>query len=256
MLAGLLVAAGTDLEVEEMRNRNHSFRLKLCRSRLIAAGLSVAVLLSLGIGACGSSATGSTSASSATNAVVPATGTVAGKGYAYWLERAFLLDFTNLHNPQCMTVSVGGVRVALLDGLGVKPGSWTCNEPVGRAIYMGEPAYECSSLSGDHTGYGTTPADLEKCAKANWDSGTKGVSFSQQLLDGHSVNLHQLVTATGEFYVPGARSLVAPSPPDRHSWDPWYAVSNRDGGVSLRSWRRVVALVSGQALVAAGILSV
>jgi len=139
----------------------------------------------------------------AASPVVPVGGTVAGKGYAYWLERAFLLDFTG--NPQgspCMTVSVGGVPVAMLDGLNSKGGSWTCSEPAGRAIYVGEPAYECSTLNGDHTGYGTTPADLEKCAKADWIAGTKGVSFSQQLLDGHSINLQELVTTTGEFYVP------------------------------------------------------
>ncbi len=182
-----------------MRHRNHFLRLKLRCIWAIGAGLSLLLVLCLSLAPRASSATSLTGGASV---VVPATGTVAGKGYPYWLERAFLLDFTNPHNPPCMTVSVGGVGVALLDGLGVKPGSWTCNEPAGRAIYVGEPAYECSTLSGDHVGYGTTPADLEKCAKANWDAGTEGVSFSEQLLDGHSIDLRELVTATGEFYVP------------------------------------------------------
>ncbi len=90
-----------------MRIRNHLLRLSFRGSRSIAAGLSVALLLSLSLATTGSSAS---SSASATNVVVPATGTVAGKGYAYWLQRMLQIGYATSASapPFCMMMSVGG----------------------------------------------------------------------------------------------------------------------------------------------------
>jgi hypothetical protein len=145
----------------------------------------------------------------ATSPVVPAGGKVAGKGYAYYLKRLQLLSFaTEGRIPSCSTVTVGGQTVVMLN----PPGGGrtvTCNEPAGRAIYVPVLSKECSTEHGDHQGFGTSDADLVKCAKAI----PKGVTPSAAL-DGHTVNLPTLLTATGVFSVgkiPGGSTPTARS---------------------------------------------
>lgn len=101
--------------------------------------------------------------------------------------------------PSCLALTVAGEKVAVLRPPPMQGATATCNEPAGRAIYVHQITNECSTLKGDHKGFGTTNADLVKCAKSLFKR--PAVSFSATL-DGHTVNLHALVTSTGEFLVP------------------------------------------------------
>lgn len=136
----------------------------------------------------------------ATSPIVPAGGKVAGKGYAYYLKRGWLISFAaSAPLPSCATLAVGGKKVALIRTPPKSGATATCNEPAGRAIYVHEISNECSTLKGDHRGFGTTNADLVKCAKSVYK--VPGVSLSATL-DGHTVNLQALVVSSGEFFVP------------------------------------------------------
>jgi hypothetical protein len=147
--------------------------------------------------------------------VVSRDGEVAGKGYPYWLKRAWLMEFAAGHPlAPCMTVTVNGKHVAFLDSPGLGSGmtfSYTCKEPAGRPVYVHQLSAECSTLKGDHKGFGTTAADLQKCARTE----LKHASYSESL-DGHAIDLHKLMTATGEFFVPKV-NLPGPVPPTAHS---------------------------------------
>jgi hypothetical protein len=148
-----------------------------------------------------------------TGPVVPNGGKVAGKGYSYWLKRAWLMEFAAGHPlGACKTVTVNGRRVAFLTSPGLGSGktfSYTCTEPAGRPIYVHQLTAECSTLKGDHTD-GTTAADLEKCARTE----LKHASYSESL-DRHTIDLHKLFTATGEFFVPKVK--LPGQPPTAHS---------------------------------------
>jgi hypothetical protein len=119
----------------------------------ISAAIAAALVLAL----CGAAAAATPSH------VVPPNGKVGGKGYSYYLgrwEKAFF------HSAAaCQTVTVSGLRVALVFG-GESP---ACTEPAGRPIYLGAPADECSTLPGDHKGYGTTASQLKRCARAGFN---------------------------------------------------------------------------------------
>ncbi|MGO8907338.1 MAG: hypothetical protein ACLQMH_17195 [Solirubrobacteraceae bacterium] len=177
-------------------------RIGACRSKLGGGRrahsplgwIGVALLLSLSLGACGSSKT------SANNAV-PATGTVAGKGYAYWLEHVLQHEYATTSSrtpPFCSVVSVGGQRVAWL-GFDVPSGAVTCSEPEDRGLYVEGLWGNCSTLTEDHSGFSTTSAELEKCARSNFEKDFAGVSHGVTL-DGRL--MRSVVTATGVFYVP------------------------------------------------------
>jgi len=66
------------------------------------------------------------------------TGTVAGKGYAYWLEHLVQTAYAASSStpPSCSVVSVGGQRVAWLFSPGTS-GAITCSEPEDRGLYLG-----------------------------------------------------------------------------------------------------------------------
>jgi hypothetical protein len=140
----------------------------------------------------------------ATSPIVPVGGKVAGKGYAYYLKRVWLLNFAGSPPSSCSALSVGGQKVALLR---TSMKSATCNEPAGRAIYVHELTNECSTLKGDHPGFGTTNADLMKCAKSFFNG---PVTYSATL-DGQTVDLHALLAATGEFFVAKVVGQSAPT---------------------------------------------
>ena len=148
-----------------------------------------------------------TGALAATGPLVPASGKVAGKGYAYYLKRLQLIAIaTDGRIPSCSTVNVGGQKVAMLN----PPGGGrtvTCNEPAGRAIYVAVLSNTCSTQQGFHQGFGTSDTDLMKCAKAI----PTGVTPSAAL-DGHPVNLPALLTATGVFSVPKTPGGSTPTP--------------------------------------------
>jgi hypothetical protein len=127
--------------------------------------------------------------------VVPRNGLVAGKGYAYYQERAWKLDFSAPQSgpKNCMTVTVDGRVVEFIGGAG----HLTCTLPAGSPIYMDGPDNECSTLKGDHNGFGTSDSQLVKCARA----GMKGV-VARATIDGHRItNFAKLITATGAYRI-------------------------------------------------------
>jgi hypothetical protein len=48
----------------------------------------------------------------------------------------------------------------------------TCTEPAGRPIYVQHVANECSTFKGDHAGFGTSGAQLKKCARSPFTNAT------------------------------------------------------------------------------------
>ncbi|MBV9004635.1 MAG: hypothetical protein JO181_08250 [Solirubrobacterales bacterium] len=131
--------------------------------------------------------------------VVPAKGKVAGKGYAYWLERSWQYTFSMpppIH--PCATLTVLGQRVALLTLNTLNPGAdkLTCNEPAGRPLYVVELSNECSTFKGDHDHFGTSDSQLTRCARALF----KGAKVTATV-DGQSVDVHKLLAATEVYPV-------------------------------------------------------
>jgi len=150
---------------------------------------------------------GTTAWAGAASPVVPAGGKVAGKGYAYWLKLVVLQQFEHTVGAPCDTVTVGGERVAVLSHYSNRSvSSVTCDEPVGRPIYVVQLGYECSTLKGDHPGFGTTSAQLKKCAVAWADR-----DVDTAALDGQPIDLHKLMIPTGVFFVPKVASGQAPT---------------------------------------------
>jgi hypothetical protein len=139
--------------------------------------------------------------------VVAPHGTVAGKGYGYYAGRMWQVIFeapahqTNL----CATAAVGGKQVAMIWSKAVAKGSGsykqTCTEPAGRPIYLQHVANECSTFKGDHAGFGTTGAQLKKCARAPFTNATGTTKVDGQTLahpnrylaasHAYAINLHK-----------------------------------------------------------------
>lgn len=152
--------------------------------RPISATIGAALVLAL----CGGAAAGAATPSH----VVPPNGKVGGKGYSYFLGRGWITYLRSA--AACQTVIVGGLRVAVVD-VTAEP---TCTEPAGRAIYIPGPSNECSTVPGDHHGYGKTASQLKQCARA----GLKGFSDVRASVDGRQVpNFARFITATGTFGV-------------------------------------------------------
>jgi hypothetical protein len=133
--------------------------------------------------------------------VVPPRGKVAGQGYTYWLERFWQNLFASgrLIPKPCQTLTVGGQRVALLTAGTFWPGpySHTCSEPAGRPIYLQAVTDECSTFRTDHNGFGTTPSQLKRCARAGYVVTKAGV-----WVDGSRVgHFKRFITATGVYPV-------------------------------------------------------
>ena len=152
---------------------------------LLACGLSAMLVLWLGGAALAS--------------VVPATGRVARKGYAYYLERAWQVTFANSRPVKaCQTVTVNGKRVGLLvlKTLAPEKESYTCGEPAGRPVYAVQPSDECSTFKGDHGKFGTTNSQLKKCARALFNAPRDTTT-----VDGQTVAVAKLVSTTGVYRV-------------------------------------------------------
>jgi hypothetical protein len=137
-----------------------------------------------------------------TGTVVGPAGSAAGGGYAYWLAvRDRLLFETPAPGPQvCGTQHGPAGPIAFLQGGGRDQNTFTCKEPAGRPIYVGGLNNECSTLQGDHNGFGTSPAQLRRCARA----GFRGLSATATV-DGRRVaNYLRLIATTPvvRFHVP------------------------------------------------------
>ena len=175
-----------DWGVKKMRNRNPFLRVGLRGNRriaaLVAGAFGAVLLLSLGAGAL---------AAQGTN-VVPARGKVAGHGYAYWMERhwqfAFSLSASAARSPNpCHTLTANGKQVAWLIGP-YSTGNHACSEPAGRPIYVNVVSAWCDTFPGDHSGFGTSDAQLQLCSKTN----LAGAGTPSAAVDGQAVNVKAL----------------------------------------------------------------
>jgi hypothetical protein len=131
--------------------------------------------------------------------VVPAKGRVAGEGYAYYLQRAWQITFAESPPEKpCQTLTVNGNHVGLLTSKTLTPmtESYSCSEPAGQPVYADELSNECSTFKGDHGTFGTSDSQLKKCAVALF-KGAKDTAT----VDGHSVNVTELIGTTGVYPV-------------------------------------------------------
>ncbi len=141
-------------------------------------------------------------------AVVPPGGAVAGHGYTYWLAAANRIFFADGGSPPlCQTLHANGQAVEFLDGVDTDQ-QIKCSASPGEPIYVHGIGDECSTIKGDHNGFGTSPAQLERCARKGFkgDGGTASV-------DGVKVaSYSRLVTATNaiEIHVPKHNSFDIP----------------------------------------------
>jgi hypothetical protein len=138
-------------------------------------------------------------AAGARTVVVGPGGAVAGGGYAYWLGRNWQLVFESAPPAPkpCETVTAGGEQVAVLI-VGAPPsGTYrrSCTEPAARPIYVEMLSNECSTFPGDHTHFGTTNADLERCARTMFAG-----AVATAAVDGHPVaSFTRYLAATGVY---------------------------------------------------------
>jgi hypothetical protein len=125
------------------------------------------------------------------NAVVGPAGKAAGGGYAHWLAVRNRLLFTTpaSGSPVCSTQHGPRGVIAFLAGGGRGKPEFSCNEPVGRPIYIAGLTNECSTIKGDHKGYGTSDAQLRRCAR----HGYKGLSASARLDGAPVTDYHKLI---------------------------------------------------------------
>ena len=107
------------------------------------------------------------------NDVVPRSGTVAGKTYRDWLTRTWRLYFTSpAPGPKpCQTIHIGGRSATVVENF--KSGNSSCHVPAGQPIYINEYTTHCSTMPGDHNGFGTSDTDLETCSRGVNGSTTK-----------------------------------------------------------------------------------
>jgi hypothetical protein len=128
------------------------------------------------------------------SAVVGPGGKAAGGGYAHWLavKNRLALDTPRPGLPVCGTQHGPAGPIAFLVGGGHEQRRFSCTEPEGRPIYIDGLTNECSTIKGDHNGYGTSDAQLGSCAR----HGYQGLSASAAL-DGVGIAAYHklLVTA-------------------------------------------------------------
>jgi hypothetical protein len=123
--------------------------------------------------------------------VVGPGGKVAGQGYPYWLGVANRIFWTDGGAPPlCQTLHAHGQAVEFLDGADTGQ-QITCRVSAQEPIYVQGIANECSTLHGDHAGFGTSARQLEQCAR----KGLKGLHGTASV-DGVPVaNYRELISA-------------------------------------------------------------
>ena len=123
--------------------------------------------------------------------VVGPRGEAAGGGYAHWLAVKDRLGFDTSAPglPVCGSQRGPGGRIAFLVGGGHQQRKFSCGEPAGRPIYVDGLTNECSTLKGDHNGYGTSNAQLARCAP----HGYQGLSASAWLDGKRITSYHKLL---------------------------------------------------------------
>jgi hypothetical protein len=100
--------------------------------------------------------------------------------------------------------------VALLTLKTDTPGTdaYTCRVPAGRPIYVDELSDECSTFKGDHIGFGTTDADLKRCARTGFTGGRETTT-----IDGRRVDISKLVSASPAFALRVPKNNILGLPP-------------------------------------------
>jgi hypothetical protein len=132
------------------------------------------------------------------DSVLPPGGKAAGESYAYWLAAKEQVFFSGppAGPKACDTLHAPGGAVGFLAG-GGGGGTITCNEPAGRPVYVDGVSNECSTLPGDHNGFGTSSAQLKRCARA----GFKGLSGTATLDGVRVANYPNLIVATRVIHI-------------------------------------------------------
>jgi hypothetical protein len=140
--------------------------------------------------------------------VVAPGGTVAGHGYPYWLGAANRIFFDAGGTPPlCQTLHSGGQAVEFLDGVDTDQ-TIRCTVPAGEPVYVHGIDYECSTLHGDHNGFGTSATQLQRCAR----DGFKGLRGTASV-DGVRVSdYRELISAapTAELSLPKHNAFHLP----------------------------------------------
>jgi hypothetical protein len=123
--------------------------------------------------------------------VVGPGGKVAGEGYPYWLGVSNQIFWNDGGAPPlCQTLHAHGQAVAFLDGVDTDQ-QITCAVAPQQPIYVHGVGFECSTLNRDHPGYGTSAAQLERCARVSFKGDHGAVS-----IDGVPVvNYRKLISA-------------------------------------------------------------
>lgn len=124
-------------------------------------------------------------------AVVGPGGQVAGQDYGYWLGVSNQIFFDDGGAPPlCQTLHAHGQTVEFLDGVDTDQ-QIKCTVPAGEPIYVHGVSNECSTLHGDHAGFGTSATQLKRCARGGF-KGVHGIA----LVDGaRVVNYRHLISA-------------------------------------------------------------
>jgi hypothetical protein len=138
--------------------------------------------------------------------VVPSTGSVAGHPYAYWLQRTWQLYFTSpAPGPgACQTATVNGQAVTLVEDIG--GGRSSCHVAAHKPIFVNELSTACSTISGQHNGWGTSDGDLQKCSRTITERA--GIT---EWLDG------QRVPNFGKVFWKPVKAFAVTVPPHRFS---------------------------------------
>jgi hypothetical protein len=106
---------------------------------------------------------------SASSSVVPPSGSAAGGNYAYWLKQTWERYFSVAGGPgACQTAPSATASVTLAED--ISGGKSSCNVPAGQPAFVNELGMECSSIPGQHNGYGTSTSALQQCARAKVQS--------------------------------------------------------------------------------------
>jgi hypothetical protein len=110
-------------------------------------------------------AAGTTASAAGPGPVVGPAGTVAGHGYSYWAGVANRIFFSHGGAPPlCQTLHSHGQEVEFLDGVDAEH-TIRCRVRAREPIYVHGITQECSTIAGDHKGFGTSARQLERCAR-------------------------------------------------------------------------------------------
>lgn len=149
-----------------------------------------------------------------TAVVLPASGKVAGEGYAYYERRSTqkLLD-SSVPVAPCQTLLVHGQVVGYLPVTTIQPitSAHTCREPQGRPLYVVDIGNECSTAPGDHGSFGTSDTDLMRCAKALFYPITEHTT-----VDDRSVDTAELITGPPAYPIRIPKNPLFPLPPGEY----------------------------------------